>query len=274
MKEAWWGSCVLLAASILLPGSAIAQTRTRPIDVIAKPAPPEEPRNRISADYNYENFNQDFTPWHWFSVEYGHRFDWGSLIGRVNWARRFDNSAFQYEVDAYPKLTKKTYLYLNFGVAQESYFPDRRYGAEIFFSLPKSFEASGGLRRLEFDDKTVHILTGTVGYYHGNYYYVARPWISNKPGETSTSLSLMMRRYFETRHDYWTLRLSGGQGSESDETLDELIQDTHYGLTFEWQKMFRPLWIIEAKTGVESREYETGTQRQGWLVGVGISRLF
>jgi YaiO family outer membrane protein len=177
-------------------------------------------------------------------------------------------------VDAYPKLGKKSYLYLNFGVAEESFFPTRRYGAEIFFTLPKHFEASGGLRRLEFDDHVVHILTGSVGYYKGNYYYAARPYITNKPGDTGVSLSLMMRRYFATRYDYWTVRVSGGQGSDTDQTIDELILSNHYAATFEWQHLLSKVWIFEARTGLERREYETGTTRDGWLVGVGLSRLF
>jgi len=257
-----------------LSSPATAQTKTRPIDVLAKPAPPEEPRNRIGVDYEYENFNRDLTPWNWVSLEYSHRFDWGSLIGRVNWAHRFDESAEQYEVDAYPKLTAHTYLYLNFGVAPDSFFPEQRYGAEIFWNFKTHWEASGGLRRLEFEDKTVHIFTGSVGYYTGNYYYSARPWISNRPGDTAVSLSFLMRRYFATRNDYWTIRVGGGQGADSDITADELILSNHGGVTFEWQKMFRPLWIVSAKAGAETREFENGNDRQSWIVGAGLKRLF
>jgi len=274
MRRRGWLWFALLMSPLLCPLPALAQTKTRPIDVLARPSEPDEPRNRVEINYEYENFDRDFSPWHWVSLEYRRRFDWGTLLPRVNWARRFDDEAFQYEIDAYPKLTKKTYMYLNFGVAEESFFPTRRYGAEIFFSLPKGFEASGGLRRLEFDNKTVHILTGSVGYYRGNYYYAARPWISSKPGDTSVSLSLLLRRYFATRHDYWTLRVSGGQGSDSDATIDQLITNTHWGASFEWQHLFDKVWIVKAKAGADSYDYETGTERQGWLVGASIARLF
>jgi YaiO family outer membrane protein len=171
-------------------------------------------------------------------------------------------------------LTKSTYLYLNFGVAPDSFFPERRYGAEIFWNFMTHWEASGGLRRLEFEDKTVHIYTGSIGYYTGNYYYSARPWVSNQPGETSFSLSLLMRRYYATRNDYWTIRLSGGQGADSDVSVETLILSNHGSLTFEWQKMFRPLWIVSAKAGVETRDFDTGNTRDSWLVGAGLKRLF
>ena len=270
------GIPIAIVGTALLAAPALAQgTKTRPVDVLAKPAEPQEPKNRVELNYEYENWDQGFADWHWVSLEYHRRFGWGTIIPRVNWAERFDQHATQYEVDAYPKLTAHTYLYLNYGVAEaDTFFPERRYGAEIFWSVPKPWEFSAGLRRMEFGDKDVDILTGSVGYYHGNYYYSARPWISNKPGDTSVSLGLMMRRYYATRHDYWTVRVSGGQGSDSDQSIDQLITNNHFGGSFEWQKLYSKVWVVKAKAGYDWYEYETGTRRQGWLVGAGIARLF
>src|SRR5882672_94292 len=110
-SQARIGGILISLALSTLP--LFAQTKTRPVDVIAKPAEPGEPLNKIWLNYEYEHFNRDFSPWHWASLEYSHRFDWGSLVGRVNWADRFDDTAMQYEVDAYPHLWKGAYLYLN-----------------------------------------------------------------------------------------------------------------------------------------------------------------
>ena len=254
---------------------AAAQTRTRPVDVLVKPAGPEDPRNKIEMNYEYQNFNDTMADWNWLSLEYLHRFEWGSLIGRVNWADRFDEHAFQYEVDAYPKLWKGAYLYLNYGVAEkDTFLPDRRYGVELFWSLPKQFEASVGYRRLEFDPRYVNLYTGSIGWYRGNWYYAVRPWVSNKPGETSVSGGFLARRYFATRYDYCTLRVGGGQGSDFGQSIDELLLSTQWGITGEWQRQFRPKWIAKAKAGYGSQDFETGTNRQYWLIGGGIARLF
>ena len=58
-------------------------------------------------------------------------------------------------MDAYPSLSKKTYMYLNVGYS-DSYktgtfvFPKYRAGISIYRSLPKSFEAEIGARLLNF----------------------------------------------------------------------------------------------------------------------------
>ena len=264
-----------LVAAAPLASPASAQTKTRPIDVVAKPAEPEEPRNKIELNYEYENFNDSLSDWNWLSLEYLHRFDWGPLIGRVNWADRFDQNATQYEVDAYPKLWKGAYLYLNYGVAEkDTFLPDRRYGAELFWALPKQFEASVGFRRLEFDPRYVNLYTGSIGWYRGNWYFSVRPWVSNKPGETSLSGSFMMRRYYATRYDHFTLRVGGGQASDFDQSIEGLILSNQWSVVGEWQKQFRPLWIVKGKAGYRSQDFDTGTSRQSWLVGAGIARLF
>ncbi len=207
------GILIALALSTL---PLFAQTKTRPVDVIAKPAAPGEPLNKIWLNYEYQHFNQGFSAWDWWSLEYSHRFDWGALVGRVNWADRYDQTALQYEVDAYPHLWKGAYLYLNYGVAeQDTFFPSRRYGAEIYWTLPKQFEASVGVRRLEYSVSDVWLYTGSIGWYRGNWYMAFRPWVSNKPGDTSVSASFMARRYLATKDDYWTVRVGGGSRARS-----------------------------------------------------------
>jgi YaiO family outer membrane protein len=263
----------LVACATAVPSAA--QTRSKPVDVIGKPAPPTDPKNKIGLDYEYENFNNTFTDWHWLSLEYSHRFDPVTILGRVNWAHRYDQDATQYEVDAYPKLWKGAYLYLNYGVSEhDSFFPDRRFGAELFWNVGHAKEVSVGYRRLEYDPRSVDLYTGSFGWYSGNWFCAVRPWVSNKPGDTSVSGSFMARRYLATRDDHWTLRIGGGQGSDFDQSIDELLLSSQWSVTGEWQRRFRPMWIARAKAGFHSVDYETGTNRQSWLVGGGISRLF
>ena len=53
MRRAAWGTWGLATAVALWPMAAAAQTKTRPVDVIARPAQPSEPANKISANYEY-----------------------------------------------------------------------------------------------------------------------------------------------------------------------------------------------------------------------------
>ena len=266
------GVLVALALSIL---PLCAQTKTRPVDVLAKPPAPDEPLNKIWLNYEYQHFNQGFSAWNWWSLEYSHRFDWGALVGRANWADRYDETATQYEIDAYPHLWKGAYLYLNYGIAEaDKFFPERRYGAEIYWTLPKAFEASVGVRRLEYSVSDVWLYTGSIGWYRGNWYMAFRPWVSNKAGDTSVSASFMVRKYLATKDDYWTVRVGGGQSSEVDQSIDSLLLSNQWYAQFEWQKKFRPLWILTTKAGVGAQSFETGITRDTWLVGAGIARMW
>ena len=72
------------------------------------------------------------------------------------------------------------------GFANTFLFPDLRYGAELYQSLPKSFEASIGFRSLQYTT-TTNIYTGSIGWYTGNSYFSFRPYFT--PGDTGTSTS-------------------------------------------------------------------------------------
>lgn len=184
-----------------------------------------EPEQRANApvttagiDYSYTTFSGAQDPWHLTALSLGTRNARGTLIGRVNLARRFDTGGTQYEVDAYPLLGTGKYAYLSAGFSRATIFPEQRYGAEFFTSLPRAYEASVGLRTLRFEAEQVTLFTGSVGRYTGNYWFSLRPYVRSKAGELSTSGSLTARRYYEGADSYIGARV--GAGSAPTETLD------------------------------------------------------
>jgi YaiO family outer membrane protein len=56
-------------------------------------------------------------------------------------------------------------------------FPDLRYGAELYKSLPHSLELSAGFRTLKYST-TTNIYTGSIGWYTGNSYWSLRPYFT------------------------------------------------------------------------------------------------
>src|ERR1035437_4398915 len=78
--------------------------------------------NSFQIAYYFDDFNREFggTQWHLISLQYEHTFkDFGSVLWRINWANRFSDRGLQYEMDAFPSISKKMYMYLNVG-----YSPD------------------------------------------------------------------------------------------------------------------------------------------------------
>ena len=115
----------------------------------------------------------------------------------------------QYEVDLYPKIAKGLYGYVNIGLSNSFLFPDVRFGAELYKSLPKSFEVSLGIRTLKYST-TTNIYTGSLSWYTGNSYLALRPYFT--PNETGISKSgtVTYRKYRSDADNYLGVSVSVG----------------------------------------------------------------
>lgn len=143
-------------------------------------------KNTIGLRTEVDVYSQVFDPMQYHTLNYSRQTKYGSIIAKFNFNRRFNENGTQVEFDLYPKIAKGLYAYLNVGFANTFLFPDLRYGAELYQSLPKSFEASIGFRSLQYTT-TTNIYTGSIGWYTGNSYFSFRPYFT--PGDTGTSTS-------------------------------------------------------------------------------------
>jgi len=120
----------------------------------------------------------------------------GSLLARASYSERFGLSDTQFELEAYPRFRPGTYGYVNFGAsADQTLYPARRVGLELYQSLGGGFEASAGFRSLDFGD-TTNIYVGSLTKYLGNWMLTGR--VYHVPGEArdSTTYQGQVRRYF------------------------------------------------------------------------------
>lgn len=189
--------------------------------------------NSVSAGYSYERFSKYYDPSYFSYIQASRTTALGSITARLNQATRFGKTAFQPEVDLYPRIRRGAYAYLNAGFSSGSLFPEQRYGAEIFASLPHSFEASAGGRYLNFGPQShVVIYTGSIGCYAGNYWLSLRPYITPDSGRNSASLSFTVRRYFRNPENYFSLRIGAGISPEllNTQTMPGSYTKQFYGL--------------------------------------------
>jgi YaiO family outer membrane protein len=157
--------------------------------------------NTIGITTAIDLYSEVFDPMQYYTLAYSRQTKYGSIIAKFNFNRRFNENGTQVEVDMYPKIAKGLYAYLNVGVANTFLFPDLRYGAELYKSLPKSFEVSLGFRSLKYST-TTNIYTGSIGWYTGNSYLSFRPYFT--PGDTGTSTSgtFTYRKYRSDADNY------------------------------------------------------------------------
>lgn len=236
-------------------------------------------RNTVKIAYTVDFFEEDFNrdPWHIVALSYGHETGIGSVIARVNYAKRFDNTGFQYEIDAYPTLTKNAYAYVNYGFSESILFPNHRLGFEWYQNFPKAYEASLGLRALFFDNSSVDIYTATVGKYLGNYWLSLRSYVTPDSDGTSVSGSLQMRRYYSDPEHYYGVRLSYGISPDDNSNLiisEERLTLKARSLKLEYNHIFKRIWILNLGFTVGDEERIPGKYSNFYTFDIIFSRLF
>lgn len=170
-------------------------------------------KNAFGIKSGVDVYSKVFDPMQYHTLKLSRLTKYGSIIGKLNLSRRFNENGAQFEVDLYPKITKGLYAYLNLGLANTFLFPDVRYGAELYKSLPHSLEVSLGFRTLKYSS-TTNIYTGALGWYTGNSYWSIRPYFTPGDGGTSTSAALNYRKYRSNAENYVSFSYSMGVSPE------------------------------------------------------------
>ncbi len=202
---------------------------------------------------------RDLRPWHFFSLEAAAHPGRSALIGRVNYADRDYGAGgltgTQIELDAWPVFNDRFYAYLNAGFSSDIIFPRTRLGGEIYANLPGAFELSAGLRYMDFRETRVYLYTGTVGKYHGNYWFSFRPWISSDDQGSIFSGLLWMRRYFRTQHEY--IGVLAGFGATPVELvfLADIQRYSSFRLGLEAKFPFSQIFALRGHLRFEREEY-------------------
>lgn len=224
--------------------------------------------NSAGANYASDLFSDDYDPMHAAYVQLSRRTAFGSLIARMNFARRFKTQGMQTEIDMYPRLGDGVYAYLNYGFSASDLFPRHRAGAELYTKLPGSTEGSVGLRHLYFGpSSSVTIYTGSFGLYFGNYWVSFRPYLIPNDAGVSKSASITLRRYIGEAENFLSLR--AGIGFSADErtiqsSLGFLGNEVFYlksqTVGIGWQQRFATFWILAASFDVTNQElsYDPG----------------
>jgi len=178
-----------------------------------------------SVDY----FTRNIEPWYLAFIQYGRQTKIGAIIGRVNYGSRVIGPdripGVQGEVDIYPRLSRKSYGYVNVGYSPSEIFPSFRLGLEYFSMLGNSsFEGSLGIRYMDFITNQVVMYTGSLGYYWGNEYASFRPFIIvDQNNGIGANYNFLYRKFYSGKGDF--LQITAGFGAAPDERLLSVIND-------------------------------------------------
>ena len=232
--------------------------------------------NKIGVTYDYIHFDKEFAPWQLVSLEYGRQTGAGSIIGFVNYANRFNEDGVQYEVDAYPHISKTFYAYVsgaysgNVGV-----FPHARAGFSLYANLPSSFEGDIGFRYLHFSGDT-WIYTASIGKYIGNFWFNFRTYLTPPIGSVSQSYTLKVRYYTGGADDYLSLGVGTGISPDDPKDINLLNSGINYKLSSDnvsaaWYHSFKRLNVFFITASLDN--HNTSLIRIGNQLDIGVGYL-
>ncbi|MBT8181296.1 MAG: YaiO family outer membrane beta-barrel protein [Eudoraea sp.] len=237
-------------------------------------------KNRVGIISSVDVFDIVYDPMVYSGAEYIRETGIGRIIPRVNFSNRFNTSGLQYEMDFYPKISKTFYAYTNYGYSNARIFPNHRAGAELYANLPKALEVSAGMRYLDFVTSRAIIYTGSAGLYSGNYYFSLRPYLTPRSdGPIGVSGSLLARKYYQDRENYFGVNLILGYSPE----IKQLISDSDIivaqtllfvesqQLLFEYQFTAKSLTnSYRASLGVTRQELVFDPGKFFWAISAGF----
>lgn len=183
----------------------------------------------------------------------------GSYMLRIHRGFRFDQHAYQWELESYPVLSDRFYAYAAYAYSDSEIFPLHRAGLELFSALPWRLEGSLGLRYLDFEPGTETVMiTPSLSHYFSAFMITVRPFFIFSDGGSGQTWLGSFRWFFNDSGDYLLIR--GAVGRSSDEMLFQVGQ----------ARVKDFLLLKSSQIGVEGRYYVT--ERISGLAGLTLYR--
>ncbi|WP_207496972.1 YaiO family outer membrane beta-barrel protein [Aridibaculum aurantiacum] len=167
--------------------------------------------NSVAVRYNFSHLdNLPNQPWHMASVAYTRQSSFGPITGSIHYAKRYGTNGWQAELEAYPRINKTFYSYVNFGYSPgDRVFPRSRGGLSLIANLPRGFEAEAGVRYLHFDN-TTWLYTLYAGKYYKKFLFGARMYVSPNVNSSAQTFNFTGRYYLKGADDYVGISLGSG----------------------------------------------------------------
>ena len=238
--------------------------------------------NRLAIRNALTVFDQRYEPIIASSVSFKRQTLAGSIIPRINYNNRNAINGMQYELDFYPKFSKRFYAYLNYGYSAASIYPNHKFGGDLYINLPGAMEFSAGGRYIDFETRNVSVVTNSLGHYRGNYYFSLRSYITPQPDRlTRISGNLLVRKYGKDAENYLGINVGMGYAPELRQLISdgELLAETllyveSQRLSLEYQFTGKQNTnIYRTNVGVTRQELAFDSGSYFWSVSAGFAYL-
>ncbi|WP_161596799.1 tetratricopeptide repeat protein [Chitinophaga vietnamensis] len=172
-------------------------------------------RNQAGIIYMQSVYDKDLRPGSILSLQYLHRYDRGSIIGRINYGSREAGNGVQLEAETYYKHNPRYYSYGLLGWSPSSVFPRVRAGYSLFRNFNKEWEGELGARYIRSDSMNNYSIVASVAKTWGSYWVNLRGFATTDEHQWYQAYVLTNRFYMRERQDF--LALIGSIGASPDD---------------------------------------------------------
>lgn len=237
-------------------------------------------RNEVGVNYQYFDFDDAYNRENWqnFIVEYQHNFNATTAIARVTHSDRGIDSGELYELDIYPVLSERLYLFGSLGGSTGSFFPDVKANASVFYGFMEGFEAEIGARLLRVNGSNFFTGVGGITSYLGKFYLNVRAAVGpRRMNRLIQNYQFNARYYFGGADSYVFTRL--GRGISPDESpLFVQVQENPaldiYSVGTGINLLIGVHHIIRLDTGLLFEELNPDESGRQWLLNLGYRYRF
>lgn len=189
--------------------------------------------------WEYFSFSEGRTPWSTEILSVKRAVSLGALSLGLTRILRFDKVDYAALSDNYIDLWRRAYANVRFQIApQPVVLPGVDFVVEVYQGFGSAWETSGSYRWMNFSDKNVHILGGSLAYYVGGWYLRAKTQLALAEESTNLFTMAAARRYLGKVDDF--IDLSAGAGKEVETGEGAPLFFSSYVIIIRAQYFFHP----------------------------------
>ncbi len=243
--------------------------------------------DRVGVNYSITGFNREGVgPWHLLGLQYIREREWGSLIGRVNYADRLSagqsiTNGVQYELESYFFTGKQSYSYVGAAYSRDIVFPNWRIGYSYYKNFANGWEGELGLRYtlVTPPEGNREFRSGIIGIgkYVGSYWLNLRTFIQNEESDFYPAFTFTTRYFFGGRFDYLTFIAGYGTSPDERTTLgqfDNRVALDSYRFGAGYYKTFSEKILVGFQVMYNYQEYFPGLTQQEYEGFVSLQYRF
>lgn len=232
-------------------------------------------KNFVMLGYLQTNtLNEEFPIWYLTSLEYGHKFEKHTLVGRVNYSFLGSIDAVQFEMDWYPKISKNNYLYTNVAISNSELFPNYKIASELFHEKDR-ISASVGGKSLFFDEQNINMITAHFGYLIQSYKIAYRGYFIKQDNSDSYFAHLLsFQRKLDEKDSYIQLEFIYGSAPYFYFTTDNFTTVVDYRIGLLARFKLNSSLILQPNFQYQIEEYAPNNFRNRLNLQANLTYIF